>query len=217
MIGPTDITAIFGQRGSGKSDLGKAISRLYPRLFAIDITSEWECGRDDLDLVTDSFDVAARFLEETIGEKQFRMAFQFDIDTASDTQRKTFNALLRTLYKRGTITGENLCLLIEEVHFYCSPATIEEWLFKMVTVGRHANVPMIVSSQRPAQVHKSITSAAPNKFIGQLDDGRDLKYFREIIGDLADEIPKLDKYDFIYHRLGAPPRVVDKFSFTEEI
>lgn len=213
MIGPTDISAIFGQRGSGKTEMGKALSRLYPRLFVIDVVRDWRAREDELDLITGDFDQAADFLEESIGRERWRAAFTFDVDTGSEIQRKTFNALLRTLYKRGELTGENVCVLIEEVHFYCSPAGIEEWLLKLITVGRHANVPMIMSSQRPAQVHKSITSAASHKFIGRLDDGRDLKYFREILGELADEIPRLDKYDFIYHSLGQPPRTVNRDSF----
>lgn len=213
MIGPTDITAIFGQRGSGKTDMGKALSRLYPRLFVIDIVKDWKPGPDGLELVTEDFDEAANFLEKSIGRQEWRASFRFNIDTGDEVQKKTFNALLRTLYMRGELTGENVCLLIEEVHMYCSPGTIEEWLFKVITLGRHANMPMIASSQRPASVHKAITSAASHKFIGQLDDVRDLKYFGEIAAELPAEIQALKKYDFIYRAQGEPPRTVNKFSF----
>jgi len=212
MIGATDITAIFGQRGSGKSDLGKEIARLYPRLIVIDILREWKKS-DDIDLITENFDDAADFLEEKIGQKNFRMVFQFDIDNASDAQKQTFNALLRLIYKRGTLTGENVCLLIEEVQFFCGPAHIEEWLFKCNTVGRHANLAMIMSSQRPAQVHKSIVSQAKNLFIGQLFEHRDIEYLRQTIGDVAENISSLPKFKFIFHCLGAPARTVDKHSF----
>lgn len=213
MIGPTDITAIFGQRGSGKTDMGKALSRLYRRLFVIDVVKDWDRKKDGLELVTDDFEVAADFLEEKIGSPEWRACFRFSVDTSSDHQKKVFNAILRTLYMRGEITGENVCLLIEEVHMYCSPSTIEEWLFKVITLGRHANIPMIMSSQRPAQVHKSITSAASHKFIGQLDDARDLKYFGEISAELPAEIQGLKKYDFIYRAQGEAPRTVNRESF----
>jgi hypothetical protein len=70
-----------------------------------------------------------------------------------------------------------------------------------------------VSSQRPASVHKSITSAASHKFIGQLDDVRDLKYFADIAPELPAEIQQLKKYDFIYRAQGEPARIVNRDSF----
>jgi hypothetical protein len=208
----TDITSIFGQRGSGKSELGKAVSRLWRRRVVIDILREWKKS-DGVDLITDSFDRAAAFLHEKIGSKEFTLVVQFDIDSGNETQKQTFNALLRLLYKRGEITGENICLVIEEVHFFCGSNWIEEWLFKLNTIGRHANLAMIMSSQRPAQVHKSCISQAQNVLIGQLFEFRDIDYLRQTVGDIAEEIPKLQKYKFIFHRLGEPHRFVDRDCF----
>jgi DNA helicase HerA-like ATPase len=213
MIRPTDVISIFGQRGSGKTDLGKALGRLYPRLFVIDIAKDWRKKEDGLDAQFTDFDEAADFLADSIGRPQWRAAFSFDIDTKSKSQEQIFEALLRTLYKRGELTGENICLLIEEVHLYCGPNYAPEWLYKMITLGRHANVGMIVSSQRPAQVFRGITSAAPHKFIGQLDEARDLDYFRGMVGELADQIPKLAPYHFLYYQLGQAPQVVTRESF----
>ena len=213
MIGPTDITAIFGQRGSGKSEMGKAVASLYPRLIVIDILREWKKS-DGVDFITDKFDAAANFLHEKIGQKKFRMVMQFDIDTDSDTQKATFNALLRLIYKRGILTGENVCLLIEEVQFFCSPASIEEWLFKSITVGRHAHLAMIMSSQRPAQVHKAVVSQAKNLFIGQLFEFRDIEYLRQTVGAVADQVPELEKYKFILNIVGEKhPILTDRSAF----
>lgn len=212
VIGPTDITAIFGQRGSGKSQVGRAIAALYPRLVVIDILQEWKKS-DGLDLVTDSFDEAAEFLEKSIGRKSFKMAFQFSVDSRSDEQKQTFNAFLRLMYMRGKLTGENVCLLIEEVQFYCTAGAAEEWLAKLVMVGRHANLAMIMSSQRPAQVFKGIVSQAKNVLVGQLFEHRDIEYLRQTIGDVAEGAATLEKYKFIFHSIGQQPLIVDRSYF----
>lgn len=212
MIGPTDITAIFGQRGSGKSELGRAVSRLYRRVVVIDILREWK-ESDGATLITDDFDEAASFLNEKIGEKSWLLVVQFDLDSGNETQKQFFNALLRLIFKRGELTGENVCLLIEEVQFFCGPASIEDWLFKCITVGRHANLGMIMSSQRPAQVHKAAVSQAKNLFIGQLFEHRDIEYLRQTVGDVADQVRELPQFDFLFHCLGKPTIRVDKNCF----
>ena len=212
MIGPTDITAIFGQRGSGKSQLGRAISKLYPRRVIIDVLKEWKPS--EADLITDNFFEACDFLLRTLGNKSWTLVFQFDLDTHSKDRMKVFNALIRTVYKRGEKTGENVCLLIEEVHFYCTSGSTEEWLANSATTGRHANMPMIVSSQRPAQVAKLLVSQAANIFCGSLHEKRDIEYLRQTIGDDADKIPSLEQYHFLFHKIGEQSQIVTRENFN---
>jgi len=210
VIGPTDIITIFGQRGSGKSELGRAISKLYPRLVVIDKLEEWTEG----DLITSSFDAAADFLADTIKQKEFKLVFRLDIETKNEKQQQVFNELLRLIYKRGKETGENVCLLIEEVHFYCTSGHSEEWLAKCLTVGRHANLAMIASSQRPAQVDKLLVSQAAHVFVGQLFEHRDIAYLKDTIGPAAaEQVAKLPKYKFLHHRIGEPAAIVDRECF----
>ncbi len=212
MIEATDITTIFGMRGSGKSELGRTISRLYPRLVVIDTLKEWNSG----DLITDDPIKAAEFLERKIGEKKFTLIFRFSIDLPEKEKEKVFNELGRLLYLRGEITGENICLLIEEVHFYCGTNWIFDWLFKLCTTSRHANMAMIMSSQRPANVHKVCVSQAANVFVGQLFEKRDVEYLRDTIGESADKVPKLRKFDFVFHRISKTPVIVNKSHFIRK-
>lgn len=213
MMGPTDITAIFGQRGSGKSELGKAISAMWRRRIIIDILGEWKKS-DGVDLITNSFDSAAEFLKRKIGAPgNFTLVFQFDVDSKTESQKQLFNALLRLIWKRGKITGENACLVIEEVHEYCGPNWSEEWLRKCIMIGRHANLAMIMSSQRPAQVDKAIISQAKNVLIGRLFEYRDIEYIRQTIGDDADLVPKLKPYDFVFRRENEEKKIVNRNTF----
>ncbi len=212
MIEATDITVIFGQRGSGKSDMGKAISNIWRRRIVIDSLGEWKKS-DGMELVTSSFDTAAAYLERKIGSENLGLVFQFDVDSNTELKKQTFNALLRLIWKRGKLTGENACLLIEEVQEFCGSNWAEEWLTKTIMLGRHANLAMIMSSQRPAQVARAITSQAHNLLVGQLFEFRDIEYIRQSMGDVADEIAKLKQFDFVFRRKNNPHLILDKYDF----
>lgn len=209
MIGPTDITTIFGQRGSGKSTLGRSISELYRRVIVIDRLREWTEG----DLITDNLIEAENFLINSLGKSNFKLIFQFNIEAESETQSAVFNSLLRSIYYRGKISGENICLLVEEVHFFASTHKVEKWLSECIFTGRHANLAIIASSQRPATVNKALISQSANIFIGQLYEKRDIDYIYDCIGDIAENIPKLNKFEFLNYSIGKPSTVVKNTSF----
>lgn len=44
MLNETDITMIFGMRGSGKSTLTRRLSEVYPRRIVFDRLHEWSDG-----------------------------------------------------------------------------------------------------------------------------------------------------------------------------
>lgn len=210
MFSPTDIITIFGMRGSGKSTLGKNIAFQYPRLVVIDRLREWQdsdtvAGRD---LITDNFREAIDFLVNKLGQKEWRLIFQFDVEQGNESQNDTLDAILRTLYKRGSISGENVCLLIEEVHFFASTHSITQWISECIFTGRHANLSIIASSQRPATVAKALVSQSAHVFIGQLYEKRDIDYFYDTIGEAAEKIPSLEKFSFLHYQIGKPHSIV---------
>lgn len=204
MIGPTDISVIFGQRGSGKSTLGRSISNLYRRVLVIDRLREWTEG----DLITDNLIEIENFLINSLGKSNFKIIFQFNIEAESEAQSVIFNSLLRSIYYRGKISGENVCILIEEVHFFASTHKVEKWLQECIFTGRHANLAIIASSQRPASVNKALISQAANIFIGQLYEKRDIDYLFDCIGEIAENIPKLNKFEFLHYSIGKPATVL---------
>lgn len=200
MFGPTDVTIIFGQRGCGKSTLGRRISSCYPRLVVVDRLREW--SGTQCDHVTDRFDSFALFLRDAmrIHAKRFRACFQFEVE--AERKDEIFSQVMRLCYKYGEITRENSAVLIEEVHHFASAHRVDPWLFESVMTGRHSNQAIICSSQRPASVSKALVSQATHVFCGQLFEKNDIEYLRDFLGDDADRLPKLQKFRFLHYQPG---------------
>lgn len=199
MFGPTDKIAIFGRSGCGKSTLQETITNCYPRLIVIDRMREHSTG-----FITSNFEDYARYLTDQIQRNtpQFKLVFQFDIEQLSDSQELIFEHAVRLAYKYGQITGNNLCLSVEEVQFFASPTYIPHWLKESTLTGRHANLAVVVSSQRPAAVHKDLISQSSHLFVGQLFELRDMEYLRGTIGDAAYQARELPQGQFIHYSAG---------------
>jgi len=200
MFGPTDKIAIFGRSGCGKSTLQAAITSCYPRLVVIDRMREHTTG----DLITNNFDVYAAFLAQAMRDKRnsFKVVFQFDIEKQSDSQEFLFEQVVRLAYKFGEISGRGITLSVEEVQFFAGPHYIPHWLKESTLTGRHAGMGVIVSSQRPAAVHKDLVSQASHAFFGSLYEVRDIEYCRAILGDHAYELQSLAQGKFLHYSMG---------------
>lgn len=197
MFGPTDITIIFGKRGCGKSVLQRRISSCYPRLVVIDRLKEHRDG----DFVTKDFNQFANFLSRAMTENwaTFKLVLQFDVEQKTEDQENVFSHAVRLVYKWGEITRKNIALSVEEVQHFAGPTSIDHWLFESVMTGRHSNMALLASSQRPASVHKGLVSQASHVFIGQLFERRDIEYLRATTSDQAAyAAAKLEPYTFIH-------------------
>ena len=206
MFSPTDVTIIFGQRGCGKSTLGKKISSCYPRLIIVDRLREWKDS--ECDHITDDFQSFALFLRDAMRARagRFKSCFQFQVE--AERKDAIFSQVMRLCYKFGEITGLNSAVLVEEVHHFAGPHHVDPWLFESVMTGRHSNQAIICSSQRPASVSKALVSQASHVFCGQLFEKNDIEYLRDFLGDAADQLPKLPKFKFLHYRPGHPIEII---------
>lgn len=203
ILGPTDVTVILGQRGCGKSWLGKALASCYPRLVVIDRMREW--NEDDADLCTDSFDVFTDFLRANLGARSYRVVFQFDVEATR--KNETFSEVIRCSYYASRL-GLGLCILIEEVHHFASPYFTDPWLFEAIMTGRHAGLAVIASSQRPASVSKALISQASHVFAGRLFEKRDTLYLRECIGNDALAVNTFPVRQFLHYSPGQKSKII---------
>ena len=107
MFGPTDITVIFGQRGSGKSTMQQTVASIYPRLVVIDRLRE----HNDGDLVTDNVELFSQFMLRAIEENhaKFKVVFQFDVGMDADLQAEIFDRVVKLVYMWGKRTRQNIC------------------------------------------------------------------------------------------------------------
>ncbi len=203
-LGPTDVTIIFGMRGSGKSTLSRKLSSAYPRRVVIDPLAEWS----EVDVhyrVVRGYAEFARVFAEVVFSDRFTLVCQFDPETSDEDQSAEFDSILRSLYYTGRETGMGCCLVIEEVHNFATPYAIQHWLRQIVLTGRHAHLAVIASTQRPASVNKALVSQAAHVFTGQLFEQRDVKYLEDTLsGDIAERAALLPKFRFLGFTPGQP-------------
>lgn len=208
MLNETDITMIFGMRGSGKSTLTRRLSSVYPRRIVFDRLHEWNEG-----IIFKSFLDFGRLWAENYDKESFTLVFQADIEAGNEQQSDVFNQILRVIYKTCKMQNAyspifNTCLIFEEIHFYGGAQFIEPWLWECVLTGRHAGLAIIGNSQRPASVHKSLVSQSANLFVGQLYEPRDMQYLSEAMGQDAFKAKTLPKFSFVFFRPGVPATIV---------
>lgn len=208
MIGPHDVTSIFGIRGSGKSTLSRNLSSIYPRLIIFDRLGEW--GDIDGFNCSDA-ESFSKIWKQTFRSPSFKIVVSFEPGTDGDDLQREVSSILKTIYNTGRsgLSEYSTCLVIEEAQFYSSPQSINPWLFEVCLTGRHAKIAIILNSQRPASIHKSLISQSHNIFVGQLFEMRDIKYLTDTIGDAAFRARSLPQGAFLWHRLGCPVRVVN--------
>lgn len=192
MIRATDCVLILGRRGCGKSYLAKKIQNLWPRRVVIDVLDEYETTGDNVFAVYsfESFCDRLEFFREK-RLKKFTLIYKFSPETDDFTEE--FNHVLRLCWYFG-----NLQVVIEEIQEFSSPNFLPKWLKNCLLTGRHRNLSVLATSQRPGQVNKTIFSQCSHIFCGALIDGNDLKYCANFLNQSAEKLVTLPDRKFIY-------------------
>lgn len=86
------------------------------------------------------------------------------------------DAVARLVFAAGAIV-----LLVDEVQLMTTEKWMSPAMFELITTGRHRDISVIVTSQRPANVAKNITDLANVKKIFRVQGAGDLNYFRPIL------------------------------------
>jgi DNA helicase HerA-like ATPase len=175
-----NITAVFGATGSGKSLFVKSQIAGVRRLIVFDSMGEYIA--EGLTVIR-----SARALLEAVKAKEFRVAF---VPAAADKARADQFAFVCDLAFRA----KNLMLVVEELRFLTKPSWAPmEWA-RINSQGRHANLSVIGTSQRPASVDKDFVGNCTRVRSGRLaydDDARAVaKVLRIPEGELL-ELPPL--------------------------
>jgi DNA helicase HerA-like ATPase len=180
----------MGQRGCGKSHLAKGIQTAWPRRVIIDSLNEYEI---DGAFEVHSFDEFSQKMLELKEQniQGFNLIYRFDPE--SPLHESEFNEILRVCYY-----FRNLQIVIEEVQFYSSPHDLPHWLKTCLMTGRHQNVSLLFTTQRPGQLNKAILSQCAHIFCGKIVEGNDVKYIASFLRQDAEKLVNLPDRRFLY-------------------
>lgn len=184
----TDCILIMGRRGCGKSYLCKKIQSVWPRRIIIDSLSEYTEG----DIVFNFFEFTEKLkYYKTHNISQFEIVYQFDPE--NELSEEEFNQIMRVSYYFG-----NVQVVIEECQLYSNPHRMPKWLKNSLLTGRHQNMSLLFTTQRPAELHKTILSQCTHIFCGQILEGNDLRYLSSFLGRETDKLPTMPERQFLY-------------------
>lgn len=188
MINATDCLLVMGQRGCGKSYLAKNLQSLWPRRVIIDSLNEYREGF----IVHNFLDFAdtLKHLHESKSEN-FVLVYQFDFE--SNISEAEFNEIIRLCYYFG-----NIQIVIEEVQLYSSAHKMPKNLKNALLTGRHQNISLLFTSQRPGEVNKTIISQCAHIFVGTTVEGNDLRYISSFLNQDAEKLSSLKARQFLY-------------------
>lgn len=185
MIQSNENICIFGRRGTGKSTLSRAIQNLFCNKFIFDTLYEYNDG-----LILKDFNSFSSYVIQTQNDLNLRAIIQLDFESAKN--HEIFDEYIKMIYYRGNAT-----IVIEEVQNFASIHKIPEFLKQASLTGRHKKVNFITTTQRVAEIHKTLLSQAHHIFAGYTDSPNDLKTLKEY-GFSTDEIVNLNNFEFIW-------------------
>jgi hypothetical protein len=178
---------IFGMTGSGKSVLCRNLQGYFKNVIVFDTLYEYS---DNEGLVFNNFNQFADYLIMTKNElimPKLIIRFNPDIDETSE-----INNYLKMIYFRGDCT-----IVLEEVQNYASVHKIPKYLKQISLTGRHKKVNFITTTQRIAEIHKSLLSQAHHVFCGFTDNSLDLKTLNDN-GFSINLVEQINQYEFIW-------------------
>ncbi len=117
----------------------------------------------------------------------------FKREVPSDVSLEDFDFWAEKIYKEG-----NMVALVEEIDMICTSSMIGPWFKKLVSLGRHENIGLILTARRIADVHKLPPSQAHHFFIFRCHLPNDITYLRKFIGDDVDQLSSLEDYHFLH-------------------
>lgn len=194
---------ILGKRGSGKTTLSRKIQKhsAFQRLIIFDRLGEYSDEKGENVKICETVPDFGAALKEFLKKPKFTLIFQFDIEATNHDE--DFNQLMRALYYLG-----NFCIVIDEVHNFASTHFLPQWLREVLLTGRHRKLALIGTSQRPAEVHKTLLSQCHHIFAGTLHEKNDVDYLSKVMGPEAERLSKLKPYHFLHFRPGFPAKIV---------
>lgn len=183
------IVGVFGKSGFGKSFFIKNyIVPNYKNIICFDTQNEYnsEYGFTPVNSIND-LSMLLGYYRKT-HKKDFKIALKFQENF------EDYLLALDMLYN-----AENYTLMIDEINIFGSNLKIHHTISKVVNIGRHSNVNLIVAARRLFQTNIIIRSQTNLFVFFKMTENSDLKYIQGISNkQFANDVLNLEKYQSKY-------------------
>ncbi len=189
------ISIAIGKSGSGKSFLVNRLIRDKKRVVVFDTMAEYE----NVVTFTDRDKFLAFWQKHYRGN--YRIAYQPERNPAFE-----IDDIAELVYLCG-----NVCFVIEEVTAFTTPNYISDQLAHCIQRGRHKNIEIIGTTQRPYGLHRLLTSQCRDIYTFNTNEPRDIAYLRDLLGsDIEAKLKSLAKYQFVHWQDGRDVLTIEK-------
>lgn len=178
------ITFVTGRKGCGKSTLVREVMREHARVVVLDYIGEYgpECGAT----VHRGILACARALERWDPKPRYCLSLRV-------TEERDALDLLGIVRKMRSVL-----LVVEEASWLCSPGRLPLELRELVRFGRHQEISQLYVAQRPAMVHRDVTSQADVIVSFQQHGERDVAYLEgSVLADRAELVRALRPFEIV--------------------
>jgi hypothetical protein len=171
--------AVFGRKGSGKTELAFRIFDTYPfDRVAIDPNGDLKMPEDTVDL---ELPIPSRWPGEKVaqaqGDKAKRQTLYFMPDFHEATYRDDMDRVLGMAYSHG-----RCCVLFDEVHEGAPQNATPPHMRRQLRQGRHRKQTLIFATPRPMTIDPLVISNADRVYIFDLPSPADRKRVADNIG-----------------------------------
>lgn len=157
---------LFGRRGQGKSFLARKLMRHQARVSVWDLMNEHAPMANFYEGDLSGFE---NFLAASRG-KRFAAARYIPTEDVAEE----FNGFCRAAFRAG-----NFVVVVEEAAEICSPSNLPPAFGRVIRQGRHQGLGLLATTQRLAEVSRTLTSQT-DVFVGfSTTEPRDLDELRK--------------------------------------
>lgn len=175
-----EVILVLGKTGSGKTTWARNYIKTLSRVIVA------EAGYNEFDIIPcPTFDSLIDKIEKE--DKGGRGIFRVSYTPLYHEQPMMFDVARCT---------KNVHLVIEEADRYDDPRSCEEY-DEIISRGRHYGVSIIGISLYPAKIPASLRSQASRVICFRQHEPKDVKYFYDVIGEAADQLPTLGQFEFL--------------------
>lgn len=208
-------TAIFGNRGSGKSNLSKLLIRqLIEQNVTVKVFDPSQTHTQESDIKHYQVIRPHTDLQDVYDNPYQNMIF--DTSRLYPTEQKIFISLIMAsdFLEASEVSRSNwLCHIVEECQLVLNSSVLRskegQEALRWVTTGRNFKLTYLIVSQRPSLVSTTAISLTGCRYFGQLDEPNDLSKLKKFIRnkEILASVPDLKVGQFVVKM--SEPKIID--------